>query len=533
MIDRIRLEKLEKGAGKLAALAVLVLCFLLSGLGNLWAANYTITGQVFRVTSEELAIKQKAADDAGVSLDVNTLVKEKFSFVRIMIYKKGTSGVLGEGYSGINGQFNIGFSIPAGPPGPDVELRVFKVADGSSVQQPPVNDVVNNISAIGLWTTNKKLMVINDDIIDYLHGSAVSPRAGLVFTRIGFIPVPYIDQVTADKQGMAYIPDDPSVPSYVPAEFRKLELPFGGALRIFGSFGKPDCPCCPGAQVDYYQVNITKLDERPRKPPLILKDPLAKIKTVVSTTVPLTITNVTEQLGPFTGTEGVNNIEGLYRVNQDTADTFYIFPDLRMYWNTSGQNGLYEIAVKYYWKVGGSTTDPVVQEMTTPECFDPVADGTLIGKLIVRVNNQPLDVRFNGIFLKDGRNYYEVGGVKYDFNDEGLCSIMNLKQPPRQYGIEIDYTAHHPGNYMYKYYLTATPNDPSIPGITFVNEVCTPTTVLWEGTPAAGDTKFKDYFNWPNACAYIFDLVAWTRVQDGYYFIHHAHPRRTYYINPN
>jgi hypothetical protein len=448
-----------------------------------------------------------------------------------MIYKKGTSEVLGEGYSGINGQFNIGFSFPAGPPGPDVELRVFKVADGSFVQQLPVNDVVNNISAIGLWTTNKKLMVINDDVIDYLHDGA-PPAAGLVFTRIGLIPVPYIDQVTAATRGIAYIPDDPSVPSYVPAGFRKLELPFGGALLIFGSFGIPKA-ACPGTQVEYYQVTITQLEGSPIEPPFVFKDPLSKIKTVVSTTVPLTITNVTEQLGPFTGTEGINTIPGLYRVNQDTTDTFYIFPDLRMYWNTSGLNGLYQITVKYYWQVGGSSTAPVVQEMTIPGCFDPVAAGTPIGQLIVRVNNQPLDVRFNGIFLKDGGNYYEVGGVKYDFNDEGLCSIMNLKQPPRQYGIEINYTAHHPGNYMYKYSLTATPNDPSIPGVTFVNEVCTPTTVLWEGTPAAGDTRFKDYFNWPNACAYIFDLVAWSRVQDGYYFIHYAHPRRTYYINPN
>jgi hypothetical protein len=531
MIDQIRLEK---GTGKLAALAVLVLCFLLSGLGNLWAANYTITGQVFRVTSEELAIKQKAADDAGVPLDVTTLTKGIFPLNHIKIYKKGTSEILGEGYSGRNGQFKIVISIPLGPPGPDVELRVFKVADGGSLYQPPVNDEVNTFSAIGLWTTNIKLLVINDDILDYRHDAA-SPAAGLVFTRIGLVPVPYIEQVTAATRGMALIPNDPSVPAYVPAKFKQMELPFGGALRIFGSFGEPKAGCA-GTQVDYYQVTITNLDTAHA---FTFKDPLSKIKSVISTTSPLTITNITEQLGPFTGTEGISNVEGLYRVNQDTADTIYIFPDLRMYWNTSGQNGLYEISVKYYRKTGGSLTAPVVQEMTTPACFDPVAPGTPIGKLIVRINNQPLDVKYRGIWLKDGSNYYMVGGVKYDFNDEGLCSIMNLKQPPRQYGIEIDYTAHHPGNYMWKYSLTATANDPSIPGVTFVNEVYTPTSpptstsVLWEGTPAAGDTKFKDYFNWPNACAYIFDLVAWSRVQDGYDYIHHVHQRRTYYVNPN
>jgi hypothetical protein len=206
-----------------------------------------------------------------------------------------------------------------------------------------------------------------------------------------------------------------------------------------------------------------------------------------------------------------------------------------MYWNTSGQNGLFEIAVKYYRKTGGSPTAPIVQEMTTPACFDPVAAGTPIGKLIVRINNQPLDVKYRGIWLKEGSDYYMVDGVKYDFNDEGICSIMNLKQPPRQYGIEIDYTAHHPGEYMWKYSLTAAANDPSIPGVTFINEVYPPTppSILWEGTPAAGDTKFKDYFNWPNACAYIFDLHGWTRVQDGYNYIQHVHKRKAYYVNPN
>jgi hypothetical protein len=165
-----------------------------------------------------------------------------------------------------------------------------------------------------------------------------------------------------------------------------------------------------------------------------------------------------------------------------------------------------------------------------------VAPGTPIGKLLVRVNNKPLDVTFDGIYLKDGGNYYEESGSKFDFNTTGLCSIMNLNQPPGKYGIEIDFTANHTGNYMKNYSLSAVSNDSAV-NVSFDSQVYTGHVSVadprWEGTPATGDTKFKAFGNFTKACAYIIDLVAWSRVQNGYNYIQKVHKRRAYYIDPN
>ncbi|MCP5045908.1 MAG: hypothetical protein GY940_01965, partial [bacterium] len=249
---------------------------------------------------------------------------------------------------------------------------------------------------------------------------------------------------------------------------------------------------------------------------------------------PMTVTNSTEKLGPFNGEVSGSPIDGLYKVNRDDGDTFYSFPDLRIYWNTSGQNGLFRITVEYFADDGVTVSgEPNVSPLPSPGCFGVAA--APIGELYVRVNNQPLDVTFDGIFLKDGTNYYEVVvGTKFDFNDEGLCSIMNLTQPSRQYGIEIEYTAHHTGNYMRSYSLKAIPNDKSFT-VTFADESYPPSppSILWEGTPAAGDTQFKNFFSWPKACAYIFYLDAVSRVQNGYNYIQGVHKRKAYYINPN
>ncbi|MCP5045767.1 MAG: hypothetical protein GY940_01245 [bacterium] len=526
-----------KRAGRIASLAMVIFCCLVIGSTNLLAVDYVVFGQVFRVTSDELAEKQQAADDADISLDLNTLEKQGLPFVHIRIYNKTSGKLLAEGDAGINGQFNITVSLTTPPPGPDVECRVYKAADGQFLQQPEVKTGVNTIIGIGAFN-QAKLMVINDDIIDYEDAlGPTDPGVGLLFSRVGKVTVNYIDQDAASglNRGMADVPA--AAPAYIP---RFKRAPFGGGLLIFGDFGTLK-PACAGKTIDWYKVTVTNLTT----PSVItLKDNLSKVKTTVSSSAPLTVTNSTEKLGPYTGKDNITlaNIDGLYKVNKNTGTVFYSYPDLRMYWNTSGQNGLYEITVEYYHKTGGTPTQPVVEKLSAA-CFDPVAPNTPIGKLIVRVNNQPLDVTFDGIYLKTGGGtYYEVSGSKYDFNKEGLCSIMNLKvpqplpQPPIKYGIEIDFTAHHTGNYMRSYSLSAISNDKAV-NVSFDSQgYATHVSAAdprWFGTAVAGDTKFQAFGSFPQACAYIIDLIATSRVQNGYNYIQRVHKRRAYYIDPN
>ncbi|MCP5049721.1 MAG: hypothetical protein GY940_21300 [bacterium] len=519
----------QKTVRKLRTLAMVILCCLLFGVSDLVAANYTVFGQAFRVTSEELAEKQKAADDAGIPLDVNLLETEGFPFVHIRIYNKTTGNLLAEGDAGINGQYNIPFTFPSPPPGPDIECRVYKSADGEQLLQAEVKAGVNTVNAIGAFN-QKKLLVVNDDIFDYVDAPLGSSQGvGLVFSRVGKVVVQYIDQNNTNNGGMADVPA--AAPAYIP---RFKRAPFGGGLLIFGDFGDPKV-LCPGTRIDWYTVTVKNLDTTTSIP---LKDTLAKVKTTVNATFPLTITNSTEKLGPFTGEHftTTGDVEGLYKVNRNAAGVFYSYPDLRMYWNSANQNGLYEITVKYFEEVpGGTPTKPRVMPLTGAACFDPVAPGTPIGKLLVRVNNQPLDVTFDGIFLKNG-GYYMVGSSKFDFNTTGLCSIMNLKQLPYQYGIEIDFTANHTGNYMKNYSLSAVSNDQTV-NVSFDSQNYTTHVSAadprWEGTTSTGDTKFKAFGNFPKACAYIIDLTAWSRVQNGYNYIQRIHRRRAYYIDPN
>lgn len=521
----------KKATGRLTVMAMVMAVCMMFIASNLAAATYTVTGQVFAVNSWELDLKQKAADEAGIPLDHNTLVMGKFPFVQIEFYKKNTSELMGKGAAGINGQFNIVFTYAGGPPGPDVECRVYQVDGGGYELQTPVDGQVNIIENIGLWTTNKKLMVINDDILDV--DDAASPTdigVGLVFTRVGFVPTDKIEMTNnASSGGYGYIPSTALVPSYVPGKLKDKKLPFGGRLRIFGDFGPPKSTCV-AAEVDYYQISIANLTDG--TPAEVWKESFSKIKTSIIATSPLTITSSTEEMGPFTGDDSGTNVPGLYKVNRNTATTYYHFPDLRVFWNTSGQNGLFLVTVKYYRDLEtGTATAPDVDEMEVGTCFS--AATSYVGQLYVRVNNQPLDVSFDHLYLKDGTDYYMVGTDIYDFNNEGLCSMMNLRQPPRNYGVEVHYTAHHPGGYMDNYSLTVKSNDSTV-NLTYIDsDYPASHPFLWVGGTVSGDSAIKPFGDFPKACAYTFYLNAWSRVTDGYNFIQHRHSQRSYYINPN
>jgi hypothetical protein len=310
---------------------------------------------------------------------------------------------------------------------------------------------------------------------------------------------------------------------------------------------------------------------------------MSKTKTTIQTFPTLNVKNVTEKIGPFTRKDNADtDIDGLYRVNRDQTNVmmsngsiqniFYSYPDLRINWISNAHSGLYEISVQYYKETEESDSDgnPKVEEFDV-NCFideedddeieelpDEAKNYTALNKLILRVNNQNLDVKFDGIYLKDTApedpdiNYFKEFDINgdpvnvnfandpLDFNDEGLCNIMKLLGT---YEVEIHYTAHHEGGYMRDYCLYAIsnegskvnflvdPEDVSIP-LDCIDFKIASATHIWHGTPDTGE-KALNQDNFPKDCAYIIDLRAWSRQQDGYHYVQWKHPRRTYYIRPN
>ena len=157
--------------------------------------------------------------------------------------------------------------------------------------------------------------------------------------------------------------------------------------------------------------------------------------------------------------------------------------------------------------------------------------------LYVRVNNDPLTVRFDNIYLRNGANQYfpktgttSVADVAdaLDFAHEGLCEIM---EAGTSYNIEAHFTAHHAGEYMRYYRVTATPNAGGT--VTFASETYDPSTAAtppkWEGTPTTGTmaTALNGEFV---KCGYDFQIDAGSRLQNGYQYVQGAHPDLAFYV---
>jgi hypothetical protein len=502
----------------------------------------------------------------------SALTGEVWPFVRVKIYDQNSGKFLGEADAGSNGQFTVIFALPAAP-NPDIECRVYKVVDGDSELLPPAREGINSFTSLAPHDGVGLLKVVSDEIIAYGdEGFRTYDGVGIVFTRVGKVEIPYISQdtalSTAGNRAMAGLADFTlPVPSGVTDGIvRAGELgihpfkkaPFGGRLLIFGDFGLPG-GACTGDQIDFYQVEIRKVNETSPVisydgPEILWKDPMSKTKTEVTVWPTVSVKATTEKIGPYNGTEFpvMTPIDGLYRVNRNVVggitSIFYSFPDLRMNWVSSNFDGLYEISLRYFKKVGGTLEAPVVQEIPMT-CFasSPPPDEAkwvALHKLILRVNNQPLNVHFDHIYLKHNTTgHYYAGegnpdvpglGGAYDFNDEGLCEIMNLQST---YDVEIHFTAHHVGQYMREYELWAAPNDDPNAKINFALDSfdsgsnTTATDPLWEGTPPGGDIELNKS-SFPKNCAYIFHLRGNSRLQNGYNHIQWRHPLKAYYVNP-
>ncbi len=413
---------------------------------------------------------------------------------------------------------------------------------------------INSFNSISAYC-QKKLIVTGGTLFDYSDkGFCTTPGVGIVFTRVGLVEIPYITQSpTSSTAGLA---DFVSVPG---GTARAVELgveafekaPFGGKLLIYGDFGIPSGMGCTGTRIDWYQVKISKYNSSGTTITETINffDPLSKIKTVVQTAPTLKVNNTTEKMGPFTGVDNITLAEytGIYKVNRNTVvgatSTFYSFPDLRINWNT-GNDGLYEISLEYFQEIPGGTADRPRLKKLESGCFvttpPPGVEPGAVHKLVLKVNNQPLIVQFDHIYLKNNSSslYFQGDGTPdgpigtaLDFNNEGLCSIMNLLST---YKVEVHFTAHHVGGYMRDYSLSATSNDGS--GVSFESALFSNppynASITWYGTPATGKAVVNST-NFPRDCGYIFSLYGRSRVQDGVHFIQWANPLRTYYVMPN
>ena len=99
-----------------------------------------------------------------------------------------------------------------------------------------------------------------------------------------------------------------------------------------------------------------------------------------------------------------------------------------------------------------------------------------------------------------------------------------------KYQVEIHFTVDQPGGYLRHYNLTTSPNDPSklapvfVPTESFTSHT-TAMNPLWGG-PGPDDVMAGGF----ETCAYIFDLHAGYRQQDGHRYRHTVHKRRAYYV---
>ena len=537
----------------LSLLSMVLFSFLLMGtLSTVEAVDYYVFGQVFQISSE---------DAANASIVASDLTGDSYPFAHIRIYDQESGALLGDSDAGQNGQFTVIFDLPAGS-SPDIECRVYRVVDGESTLLPDARDGINSFTGIGQFH-GVGLKVVSDEIIDYGDAGFRSyPGVGLVFTRVGKVEIPYISQdttlVVRPVAGLADFTGNETRASEL-GVYPFKQAPFASRLLIFGDFGLPG-GICTGDQIDWYQVKIKKIRETgpiSYESEIDWKDPMHKTKTEVTTVPMLSVKATTEKIGPFDGALDdpftviveTDPIYGLYWVNRNevgvATNIFYSFPDLRVNWLSNAANGLYELSLVYFKEVGRTSDNkPIVQEIPAT-CFagsPPPADAADVAlhKLVLRVNNQPLNVRFDHIYLKDPTsNEYFAGegnpdtsiiGDALDFNAEGLCDIMHLQN---KYQVEVHFTAHHEGQYLDYYNLYAISNDNNVT-VNFDYEKftdhTTATNPLWAGTPASGKSELKGGFT--KDCAYRFRLRTNSRLQDGYHRIQWAHPDRAYYVMP-
>jgi len=542
------------------------------------AADYVVFGQVRQIDPDD------AEDESIATADLTP--GDPIPFTPVAIYDRNTNVELGSSWTGQNGQFSVAFS--AGSP-VEVEARASRLVDGGLSPLPAAREGINRmiLTSAGPVTSQGIVVKVASDLLTAagpLASSLPHPGVGIVFTRVGKVEIPYIEQntdfATPAEVGLADLSGDldRAIELGLPAHSNQArhravfqDAPFGGRLLIFGSFGLPgdgdECIDSSGDPypIDWYQVTIERIDEASlpsdspdivRDSDFVLTDRLSKKRYEVRTFPLVDVITSTVDIGPYTGDEGVAggpDVPGLYMVNApeitSTRQVFYSFPDLRANWVSSAHNGLYRLRLRYFRDAGWAVVNevPIVEEIPA-SCFvasPPELSDAAVGDLVLRINNEPLTARFNHIWVTGPGGYLASGGGRVpttagalDFNATGLCDIIDLHAGDE---IEIDFTAHHAGGYLRYYRLSAEANDGS--DVAFTGDDWVGKPFPWFGTPplppsplpappAVIGTAVTNADPFPHDCGYIFDLVAASRLQNGYHYIQRRHPRRTYYVRP-
>ncbi len=556
---------------------VFLICLALSAMGTANAVDYFVFGKVMQVTTEA------ALDNAITDED---LEGEGFPFARVRVFDQGSGSLLGEASAGQNGQYTVTFSLPPATPAPRIEVRAYEEVDGGSTQLAEAREGINLFpkAAGGISTGQLAITKIaSDDILEYgAGGFRPYPGVGLVFTRVGKVEIPEISQTPAPAAnpagglfGLADIASAARAAELGVNQFRRA--PFASRLLMFGDFGLPGGATCPGNRIDWYQVNIEPVDHTGSSTgtPFLWQGHMSKRRTQVTVLPSLDVQVTTQKIGPFNGfldgnpspvivTPGAS-VNKLYWVNRNevgaVTNTFYSFPDLRVNWVSSLYNGFYKLSLVYYQEVGRTAAgEPILHELPMGQCFasgvpSGDADDVSLHQLYLRVNNQALTARYNGIFLRNRStgNYYAGEGnadvanksSAIDFNQEALCDIMELQGI---YDVEVGFTARHEGGFLRHYKLDADSNDRTTK-VVFAEEAYVDNTTvsnpIWHGTAATG----VDVYMVPNPsdsslppvnsgtlfdhqCAYDFDLRTTSRLQNGYNWVQWRHPERAYYVMP-
>jgi len=552
--------------------SVLAACLLLGVAATAAATDYVVFGKVMQIS------EQDATDPV---IDNADLLGDGFPFAHVRVYDVATADLLGEADAGMNGQFNLSFTLPASAPAPRILIRAFDQLDGHSDQLAGAREDINLFPAGGGGISTGQLAYVkitSDTALEYNDkGFRPYPGVGLVFTRVGKVEIPEISQTPATSAagglfGLADIDDAARAAELGVSQFQRA--PFAGQLKMFGDFGKPGGLACPGTQIDWYQVLIEPVDYDGSSLGTAVpwQESMSKRRTEVVTAPSLSVHVTTQKIGPFKGfldnpaTPGVDAgtaVSDLYWVNRNEVGAFsttiFSYPDLRVNWTSSLYNGWYKVSLVYYQQLGQTAAgEPILRTLPMSTCFangvpSGDADDVALHQLYLRVDNHPLSASFDGIYLRNRAtgDYYLEGGadttrsLATDFNDEGLCKIMYLQNA---YDVEVDYTAWHSGGFLRSYSLDATSNDRTTT-VWFSNESFADHTSdadpIWYGR-AAGDPPFYrvpepangavqqpsgDLFD--HACAYDFDLVAHTRLQNGYNYVRWSHKERAYYVDPS
>ncbi|MGA1869354.1 MAG: right-handed parallel beta-helix repeat-containing protein [bacterium] len=315
-----------------------------------------------------------------------------------------------------------------------------------------------------------------------------SVQTGYIFTAIGDIPESEIVQdASSASYGLANV--DPNVAEWFSIP-RYQDSPFGGNLRIRGLFGVEE-------DVKYYQILVKRIEDGPSALPEALHDPLYKTHYTINPDN--SITREIVKIGPHT----VSAIENLYQV---TRFDFWYQPDLLMIWRTgTWSDGTYEITCRAY--------DNSLTLLPMPE-----------RKLVIVVNNQPLDVHIHHVKYDIASPHYgtdpnisECGIIKLTHDKENLRFIITSTHSGnylRGYRLLYHYGKNKSGTIMQEFYTTTVATAPYWYGVVEkeVNSASDAPALTWE------------------TCAYEFQLQAWDRRTNGEYYLGYKTFRDHYYI---